>query len=295
MDKNTFLQLLQQKKNLIDETLPGKVDRLQGHTSLKEAMLYSILAGGKRLRPTLLLMTIEAFEKDSKFGLDAACAVEMIHTYSLIHDDLPAMDDDDFRRGNLTNHKIYGEAMAILAGDALLTYAFEVISGCKLLNDELKVDLIMNLSKAAGPEGMVDGQAADLEGEGKSLSLGDLEQIHRKKTGALLGYAIYAGARIAGGERRQLDHLIQFAHHLGLAFQIQDDILDVEGDEAKIGKPIGSDVQNNKSTYPNLLTITGAKDQLFREVDYAKKHLYKAGIKHEWLEHFTDFMISRDH
>ncbi|WP_408006708.1 polyprenyl synthetase family protein [Pseudalkalibacillus sp. A8] len=295
MDKNTFLQLLQQKKNLIDETLPGKVDRLQGHTNLKEAMLYSILAGGKRLRPTLLLMTIEAFEKDSNLGLDAACAVEMIHTYSLIHDDLPAMDDDDFRRGNLTNHKIYGEAMAILAGDALLTYAFEVISGSEHLNDELKVDLIMNLSKAAGPEGMVYGQAADLEGEGRSLSIGDLEQIHRKKTGALLGYAIYAGARIAGGNKRQLDHLIQFAQHLGLAFQIQDDILDVEGDEAKIGKPIGSDVQNNKSTYPHLLTITGAKDQLFKEVDDAKQHLYKASIKHEWLEHFTDYMVSRDH
>ncbi|MGP4080954.1 polyprenyl synthetase family protein [Pseudalkalibacillus sp. R45] len=295
MDKDTFLQLLQNKKNLIDEALPAKVDRIQGHGGLKEAMLYSILAGGKRLRPTLLLMTIESFEQDSQVGLDAACAVEMIHTYSLIHDDLPAMDDDDFRRGNLTNHKIYGEAMAILAGDALLTYAFEVISGSKHMNNDLKIDLITKLSKAAGPEGMVDGQAADLEGEGKSLSLGELEQIHHRKTGALLGYSIYAGARIAGGTKQQLDHLIHFAHHLGLAFQIQDDILDVEGDESKIGKPIGSDVQNNKSTYPHLLTISGAKDQLLKEVASAKQNLYRAGIKHDWLEHFTDYMISRDH
>jgi geranylgeranyl diphosphate synthase type II len=295
VERETFLELLQEKKNLIDDTLPLKVEGISAQSSLKESMLYSILAGGKRLRPTLLLMTIEAFDKNSKLGIDAACAVEMIHTYSLVHDDLPAMDDDDFRRGSPTNHKIYGEAMAILAGDGLLTYAFEVISRSESIDNDTKIDLLTNLSKAAGPEGMVDGQVADIEAEGKSLSLDALENIHRKKTGALLGYSIYAGARIAGGTEEQMGHLIQFAHYLGLAFQVQDDILDVEGDEMKLGKPVGSDVENNKSTYPHLLTLPGAKKQLLIVVNEAKEHLYKANINHNWLEHFTDYMISRDH
>ncbi|MCF6137847.1 polyprenyl synthetase family protein [Alkalihalobacillus berkeleyi] len=264
-------------------------------SSLKESMLYSILAGGKRLRPTLLLMTIDAFDQDSKLGIDVACAVEMIHTYSLIHDDLPSMDDDDFRRGSLTNHKIYGEALAILAGDGLLTHAFEVISKSECLDSHSKVDLISQLAKASGPEGMVGGQVADLEGEGKSLTIEALENIHKKKTGALLSFSIYAGAKIAGGTKEQMNHLAQFAKLLGLAFQIQDDILDIEGDETKIGKPIGSDVQNNKSTYPHLLTMDGAKEQLLKVVKEAKSHLYKANVNHEWLEHFTDYMISRDH
>ncbi|WP_349407733.1 polyprenyl synthetase family protein [Pseudalkalibacillus sp. SCS-8] len=295
MNSETFVELLENKKNLIDDVLPQKVEMLDAHSSLKEAMLYSILAGGKRLRPTLLLMTIEAFGEKVESGIDAACAVEMIHTYSLIHDDLPSMDDDDFRRGSPTNHKIYGEALAILAGDGLLTHAFRIISESTMLDSDTKMDLINRLSKAAGPEGMVDGQVADMEAEGKRLSLEALEAIHRKKTGALLGFSIYAGARIAGGSEEQQHHLTQFAHHLGLAFQIQDDILDVEGDEAKMGKPIGSDEQNNKSTYPHLLTLSGAKEQLMIEVAEAKKHLFEAGINHEWLEHFTDYMISRDH
>ncbi|MGM7701918.1 polyprenyl synthetase family protein [Pseudalkalibacillus sp. Hm43] len=295
MDQERFLELLQEKKNFIDDALPAKVEALNAQPTLKESMLYSILAGGKRLRPTLLLMTIEAFGKNSKLGLDVACAVEMIHTYSLIHDDLPAMDDDDFRRGSPTNHKIYGEALAILAGDGLLTYAFEVISRSESLDSDTKIDLITHLSNAAGPEGMVDGQVADMDGEGKSLTIEALENIHRKKTGALLGYSIYAGARISGGTKEQMEHLVKFAHYLGLAFQIQDDILDVEGDEDKLGKPIGSDVGNNKSTYPHLLTLLGAKEQLLDVVKEAKRHLHKANIDHSWLEHFTDYMISRDH
>lgn len=295
MERDTFLDLLQEKKGFIDDILPQKVENMDSPSSLKESMLYSILAGGKRLRPTLLLMTIDAFDQDSKLGIDVACAVEMIHTYSLIHDDLPSMDDDDFRRGSLTNHKIYGEALAILAGDGLLTHAFEVISKSECLENHTKVDLICQLAKAAGPEGMVGGQVADLEGEGKSLTIDALENIHKKKTGALLSFSIYAGAKIAGGTKEQMNHLAQFAKLLGLAFQIQDDILDIEGDETKLGKPIGSDVQNNKSTYPHLLTLSGAKEQLLKVVKEAKSHLYKANINHEWLEHFTDYMISRDH
>jgi geranylgeranyl diphosphate synthase type II len=291
----TFLERLQTMKEEIDLALPARIERIVTHTSLKEAMLYSILAGGKRLRPILLLKTVEAFGKKSDSYMDIACAIEMIHTYSLIHDDLPSMDNDDFRRGNLTNHKVYGEAVAILAGDGLLTYAFQTMADAEVENDRIKIDLIQKLAEAAGPEGMIEGQAADLEAEGKNVTLNELEQIHRNKTGKLLGYSIYAGAKVAGGTISQLEHLRAFADHLGLAFQIQDDILDVEGDESLIGKPVGSDFQNKKSTYPQLLTLDGAKRKLNEEVDKAKKHLYQAEIDHSWLESFTDYMVSRDH
>ncbi|WP_257348017.1 polyprenyl synthetase family protein [Pseudalkalibacillus decolorationis] len=295
MNTDNFLEILQNSKQEIDEALPAKVESLETRTDLKEAMLYSILAGGKRLRPILFLMTIEAFGKDSTQSIDVGCAIEMVHTYSLIHDDLPAMDNDDFRRGNLTNHKVYGEAMAILAGDALLTLAFQTIAQSSAVTSDLIVELIGKLAVAAGPEGMVDGQAADIEAEGKTIALNDLEHIHRHKTGALLGYSIVAGAKIAGGSKEQIAQLTQFAHHLGLAFQIQDDILDVEGDESVIGKPIGSDLENKKSTYPQLLTLEGAKEKLVQEVAQAKEYLYKANIDHSWLEKFTDYMVSRDH
>jgi geranylgeranyl diphosphate synthase type II len=295
LDRERFLATLQEKKNYLDDSLPLKIESLDTELILKESMLYSILAGGKRLRPTLLLMTIEAFGKDSKVGIDAACAVEMIHTYSLIHDDLPAMDDDDFRRGSLTNHKIYGEALAILAGDGLLTNAIQVLSCSSLIDSETKIDLITALSKSAGPEGMVAGQVADMEAEGRKISIEALERIHHKKTGALLAFSVYAGARIAKGSEDQIEHLTQFAKYLGLAFQIQDDILDVEGDQSKLGKPIGSDKENNKMTYPHLLSLNGAKEQLLVVVKEAKKHLYNANVDAEWLEHFTDYMISRDH
>ncbi|WLD91987.1 polyprenyl synthetase family protein [Alkalihalobacillus sp. AL-G] len=295
MNKDTFLELLQRKKQEIDEALPAKIEGIDAHSGLKEAMLYSILAGGKRLRPILFFRTIEALGKDSQPYMDIGCAIEMIHTYSLIHDDLPAMDDDDFRRGNLTNHKVYGEALAILAGDGLLTFAFQTIADSKTIESNVKVDLISKLATAAGPEGMIDGQAADLDAEDKKIAIDELEQIHRNKTGALLGFSIYGGAKVAGGSQQQLVHLTHFANHLGLAFQIQDDILDIEGDEGIIGKPVGSDQQNKKSTYPQLLTLEGAKKKLSQEVDNAKEHLYKAGIDHTWLVSFTDYMVSRDH
>jgi geranylgeranyl diphosphate synthase type II len=295
LTNDTFLERLQTMKEDIDLALPARIERIVADTSLKEAMLYSILAGGKRLRPILFLKTIEAFEKESNPFMDIACAIEMIHTYSLIHDDLPAMDNDDFRRGNLTNHKVYGEAVAILAGDGLLTYAFQTMAVAERVEDRIKIDLIKKLAEAAGPEGMIEGQAADLEAEGKMITLHEMEHIHRNKTGKLLGYSIYAGAKVSGGTKSQLEHLRAFADHLGLAFQIQDDILDVEGDESLIGKPVGSDSQNKKSTYPQLLTLDGAKTKLNEEIDHAKKHLYQAEIDHSWLVDFTDYMVSRDH
>lgn len=290
-------QYLDNKKGIIDQWLPRYFQKVNVPEKLKNAMVYSLHAGGKRLRPILLLSVIEAFGQDSSIGLDVACALEMIHTYSLIHDDLPAMDNDDLRRGLPTNHKIYGEAMAILAGDGLLTYSFELVAGIPStkVNDGKKVRLIQSFANAAGAEGMVGGQADDLDAEGQKISIETLESIHKRKTGRLLTYAIEAGAILADASADQEQALTRFGQHVGLAFQIQDDILDIEGDEVIVGKPIGSDMANNKNTYPKLLTLNGAKKKLHYHVDEAKKELKKAHVDMTYLEAITDYMIQRNH
>lgn len=295
--KTEFEQLLHEKKRLIDQFLPSYVKRLNAPKSLKESMLYSIEAGGKRLRPIITLLTIDAFDKEEELGIDVACAIELIHTYSLIHDDLPSMDNDDYRRGKLTNHKVYGDAVATLSGDALLTFSFELLAGIthSKISSEKKLLLIQKLAKAAGAEGMVGGQVSDLEGEHKSLSLEELEHIHHHKTGDLLRYSVYAGSVLADADSEQISHLEQFAKHLGLAFQIKDDILDVEGDESKLGKPVGSDEERDKSTYPKLLSLEGAKEKLTEEVVNAKGYLAKANIKHHLLEELLEYIVYRDH
>lgn len=285
------------RKDKLDQLLPLHVKRLSAPATLKDAMLYSLNAGGKRVRPVLLLATLNSLNGDEAIGYDIACAIEMVHTYSLIHDDLPAMDDDDYRRGKLTNHKVFGEAMAILAGDALLTYAFEVIS--KLdhpqVNAEKKLLLIEGLSKASGPEGMVGGQVADMEGEGKDLTVEQLEYIHHHKTGDLLTFSVVAAAILAGVPAVQRESLRLFAKELGLVFQIKDDILDVVGDADKLGKPVGSDTDNNKSTYPSLLTLEGAKEKLFEHTKLAKEYLSNIEMKNSLLHDLTDYIVERDH
>lgn len=240
---------------------------------VNEAMVYSLKAGGKRLRPLLLLLVLEAFGKDVKKGYKSAAAVEMIHTYSLIHDDLPAMDNDDMRRGKPSNHKVFGEAGAILAGDALLTKAFEVLSTEDQVEASVVLEMIRSLSDAAGNNGMIAGQQEDIEGEGQSLTLVDIQSIHRKKTGALLEYSLYVGGLLAGCDQKMGDSLRQIAEKLGIAYQIRDDILDITGDEATLGKPVGSDLENSKSTYPSLLGLDGAKEMLTSELDAAKKYV----------------------
>ncbi|MGG3924059.1 polyprenyl synthetase family protein, partial [Geobacillus thermodenitrificans] len=247
-------QFLNEQKQAVEAALSRYIAQLHGPETLKKAMAYSLEAGGKRIRPLLLLSTIQALGQNPSLGLPVACAIEMIHTYSLIHDDLPSMDNDDLRRGKPTNHKVFGEAMAILAGDGLLTYAFQLIAE---IHDErvpvdVRLQLIAELAKAAGPEGMVAGQVADMEGEGKTLALAELEYIHRHKTGKMLQYSVHAGALLGGADARQMRELNEFAAHLGLAFQIRDDILDIEGTEEKIGKRVGSDRENHKATYPAL-------------------------------------------
>ncbi|MHC5215890.1 polyprenyl synthetase family protein [Enterococcus sp. LJL128] len=252
------------------------IDFLEEHTSnsyLKESMLYSIQAGGKRLRPLLVLATVLSFGRElEKKDYQTAAALEMIHTYSLIHDDLPAMDDDDLRRGKPTNHKVYGEAHGILAGDGLLTAAFQLLSLSQMEMNE-KVLLLQLLTKAAGTEGMVAGQAGDLQGEQRSLSLEQLMDVHKKKTGALIEFALLAGGILSEQVEEIVGLLGEFAQHLGLAFQIRDDLLDVISSEEELGKQVGRDETLNKSTYPGLLGVEGAKTAFEEQMASAESKL----------------------
>ncbi|RDU35207.1 polyprenyl synthetase family protein [Neobacillus piezotolerans] len=257
-------------------------------------MLYSLEAGGKRIRPLLVFAAMDAFGRNPEEGVAAAAAIEMVHTYSLIHDDLPSMDDDDLRRGKPTNHKVFGEAMAILAGDALLTYSFELLGNMRASADA-KLRLVMGLAKAAGASGMVGGQAADMEGEDKELTLEQLEAIHINKTGRLLTFSVLAGAILSDADEEKIGMLTRFAFHLGLAFQIRDDILDLEGEVGTIGKPVGSDTANHKSTYPKLLTLEGAKNALESHIQRAKDELEQTGLETTLLLEITELIATRNH
>ncbi|MEI3611755.1 polyprenyl synthetase family protein [Pseudogracilibacillus sp. SO30301A] len=288
-------QYIEQEKHLFEMELKNILQEKNIPKSLLASMSYSLFAGGKRLRPILLLASYSTFASNNEKVLKTAAALEMIHTYSLVHDDLPAMDDDDYRRGKLTNHKKFDEATAILAGDALLTYAFELIANDDLLNENEKVFIIRSLATASGPEGMVAGQILDMEGETKSLTLEELETIHVLKTGRLINFAITAGAFLANASDEQLKYLEEFAYYLGLIFQVQDDILDVIGDPEKIGKPIGSDVSNDKSTYPNLLGLDGAQVQKEKYVEKAEKALQKANAEESYLYSLLCHFSERDH
>ncbi|KGX88834.1 polyprenyl synthetase family protein [Pontibacillus litoralis] len=290
----TLKEYMQSKMEQLNHQLEHQLTLLQIPERLQRSMLYSIHAGGKRIRPTLMLATCEAFGGDSKRAFPVACALEMIHTYSLIHDDLPAMDDDDMRRGMPTNHKQFDEATAILAGDALLTTAFYVIANAEQLNDEEKVFLTKELSKASGPEGMVAGQMLDMEGEQTSLTLEQLETIHRHKTGELLRFAAVAGAYIGGATLKQRKEIETYATYVGLLFQVQDDILDVIGDEQAIGKPVGSDVTNEKSTYPQLLGLQGAIAQKDKYTQKAKEALQQSGGDDTLLVELIDYISNRN-
>lgn len=230
----------------------------KGQRVIFEACRYSAMAGGKRLRPALVLEFCRLCGGDVQAALPFACALEMIHTYSLIHDDLPCMDDDDLRRGKPTNHKVYGEAMAVLAGDGLLNLAFETASDPNYTTEisaEVQLKAIRTLARASGMEGMIGGQVLDIEAERTPISLEALQTLQELKTGALICAAAQLGCLIGGADEEQTRAALEYAKCIGLAFQIQDDILDVEGDETNLGKPIGSDAQKGKSTYPSLLGI----------------------------------------
>ncbi len=266
--------------------------------TLIDSMLYSLMAGGKRLRPVFVIAAAEALGGSREAALPVACAIEMVHTYSLVHDDLPAMDDDDYRRGKLTNHKVYGEAMAILAGDALLTHAFYAATGCTAFGvaPEAALAIVRDLAEYAGPRGMVGGQVADMEGEQGMTELEQLRYIHLHKTADLFMFSLTAGARTAGATEQQLDALRRFGSDIGLAFQIQDDILDVIGDEAKLGKKTQSDSKLQKVTYPYFIGLEASKQEVERLTASAKAALQEANLKDSRrLEEIADYLVQRDH
>lgn len=256
-----FLNYIQLKSQLIEQQLDKLIPKKEvPHKELFNASRYSLLGGGKRLRPILALATTEALGGNVDHTLVPACALEMIHTYSLIHDDLPCMDDDDFRRGKPSLHKAYPEGHAVLTGDFLLTHAFYILATDPNLTAEQKVKLIALASCSSGGEGMIAGQILDLESEGKNIDIERLKLIHSKKTGALITASIEFGGIVAGATDFQMDILSQFGQKIGLAFQIIDDILDVTASEEKHGKLVASDVTNDKATYVSFLGIEESKN-----------------------------------
>ncbi|MGO3609673.1 MAG: polyprenyl synthetase family protein [Enterococcus gilvus] len=263
-------QLSTEELPKVEKEILDFINTCTTHEELKQSMCYSVEAGGKRIRPLIILATVQAFRKELTLPVyQTAGALEMIHTYSLIHDDLPAMDNDDLRRGKPTNHKVFGEALAILAGDALLTGAFQLVSETTL-NPSESVLLIQLLAKAAGSSGMVAGQAGDMAAEKHHVPLDELKAIHRGKTGALLTFAFVAGGILADQTEYVIDLLEKLGEHIGLAFQIRDDLLDVVGTTEMLGKQIGQDEKSDKSTYPALLGLSGAKQALIDELAQAE-------------------------
>jgi geranylgeranyl diphosphate synthase type II len=260
-----------------------------------KAMRYSVMGGGKRLRPVLAIASCEAVDGEASAALTAGCALELIHAYSLIHDDLPAMDDDDLRRGKPTNHKVFGEAVAILAGDALLTYAFQTLTQMKGAPAEVMLKVTNSIARAAGTEGMVVGQVADMISEGERVGPDVMEFIHRHKTGALIKAACTAGGLLGGATDEEVESLGFYGEKVGLAFQITDDILDMVGDEAKLGKPVGSDMEQNKSTYPALYGLQRSYTLAQKAVEEAILALEPFGDRAEPLRAIARFILEREH
>lgn len=276
----------------LKELLPAETDYPE---VIHQAMAYSVFAGGKRFRPMLALAACETVCGDWKPALDAACAMECIHTYSLIHDDLPGMDDDDYRRGKLTNHKVFGEGMAILAGDALLTYAFEILSGmADDTNSRQIMTIIGEVSRASGTAGMIGGQVVDIISEQTKPTTELLHYIHHHKTGALIVASVRMGAMLGGADETQLAALTEYACQLGLAFQITDDILDVAGDASKIGKPVGSDEKNEKATFPALFGLEKSRVMADEAVQAAVAALEPFGEKADMLVQLAQYLLSRE-
>jgi len=286
---------LQSRVRLVDRAL----DRMLPKASTKPptihaAMRYSIFAGGKRLRPVLCLAAAEACGARHQAALPAACAVECVHTYSLIHDDLPCMDDDDLRRGQPTSHVKFGDGIAVLAGDALLTLAFEILAGSKPRSPYGAADLVAALAEAAGSRFLIAGQVADLEAEGRGASRAGLRYIHEGKTAAMISASLRMGAMSAGAERTTLDALGRFGRALGLGFQVIDDILDVTQPSERLGKSAGKDERAGKATYPSILGLKTSRLEARRLTAEAKKHLLPLGKKALRLEQIADYLLDRE-
>ena len=270
---NDFQVYLKEKTDFFETELKKELKELSYPETITKGMEYAILNGGKRLRPFLLFVTLELLNGDIKKGVKSAIALEMIHSYSLVHDDLPALDNDDYRRGKLTTHKVFGEAEGILIGDSLLTYAFYVLSqkNLELLSSEQIVNIISKTSEYAGINGMIGGQMIDIESENKKIDLETLKYIHSHKTGKLIKLPIEIACIIANLEKDKREVLEEYAYLIGLAFQVKDDILDVEGTFEDLGKPVGSDVDLHKATYPSILGMKESKKILNDTVEKAKE------------------------
>lgn len=294
MDLKQYQQgCLAQVENALDHYLPGE-DVLP--PNLHKAMRYSVFAGGKRIRPVLMIAACEAAGGQRNSVLPAACAMEMIHTYSLIHDDLPAMDDDDFRRGNPTNHRVFGEAQAILAGDALLTEAFRLLADPVANGDlepRVQLKIIELMARSAGSFGMVAGQVVDMESEGQTIDFPTLEFIHTRKTGALILASIQIGALAAAADDQAYKALSRYGEAAGLAFQVADDILDIVGDQAQLGKDVGSDQDRGKATYPALLGLAEARQKAVELRDLAIAALQGFDLEAEPLRQIARYIVDR--
>ena len=291
-DLNNYLK---QQQTLVEQALDQSIV-IAKPEKIYEAMRYSLLAGGKRLRPILCLATCELTGGTVEMAMPTACALEMIHTMSLIHDDLPAMDNDDYRRGKLTNHKVYGDDIAILAGDGLLAYAFEyVATQTKNVAAERIIQVVACLGRTVGATGLVGGQVLDLESEGKTdITAETLSFIHTHKTGALLEASVVSGAILAGASEADITRLSNYAQNIGLAFQIIDDILDITATDEQLGKTAGKDLQAQKATYPSLWGLEKSQAKAQELVDSAISQLSTYDAKAEPLRAVANFIVTRD-
>ncbi|MFH1076604.1 MAG: farnesyl diphosphate synthase [Pseudomonadota bacterium] len=291
---------LAQKREIVNEWLAGLWDSSYPDPSgLVKAMTYSLMIGGKRLRPILCVASVEAVGGTAEIARPAACALELIHTYSLIHDDLPALDNDDLRRGKPTNHKVFGEATAILAGDALLTEAFALIARAGYIakpeNALQWVEVAHILATAAGHRGMIQGQMLDLQAEGKGISLEQVETLHRLKTGALIEASVRIGALLGQGSKEEIDALSTFGWNIGLAFQVYDDILNIEGRAEQLGKQARSDIARKKATYPILMGVDKARQKGILLIEQAVQNIECLGRSAEPLKAIANYIATRDH
>lgn len=296
MSKVDIKQYLQEKGKLVEKSLKKMLISQDVYPkTVHEAMTYSVMAGGKRIRPILSLAACDAVGGNSEEVMEVACALEIIHTYSLVHDDLPCMDDDALRRGKPTNHIVFGEAIALLAGDGLLTYAFELLSkaGLNSKNPERYLKVINEISNAVGTMGMIGGQVVDIQSENIEIDFKTLEYIHKHKTGALMRTSVRAGAILGGANPEQLESLTTYANNLGLAFQITDDLLDIFGDEAVVGKSLSSDEEKNKATYPKFLGIDKTKEAAVSTVEEAIEALKTFDNKSDPLRELANYLLIR--
>ena len=292
-----FKAYLDEKRVMVEEALEGIFPGPEGPAAdVISAMRYSLFAGGKRLRPILCMAGAEAVGGEAKDVLPVACAIELIHTYSLIHDDLPVMDDDDMRRGKPTSHKVFGEAVAVLAGDGLLTKAFHVMTGAdfvKRVRPNALLAVIARIAQAAGYEGMVGGQVVDIQSEGKAVDPSIVEYIHTRKTAALISASVVSGAILVGAVEDQVKALASYGQNIGLAFQVSDDILDIEGDSRELGKNVGSDTRQEKVTYPAVLGLKRSKDVEKELVQQAIESLTPFDRRAEPLRQIAKYIIVR--